>query len=81
MINIKTITQLYGCSNKFERPSANEFNEEYGCSLRKRHLWTSNRVEYTDGSCIQTTPSYIGVVRPSNFISILKYIAGKLFRN
>lgn len=79
MTNIKTITQLYGYSNTFESPSANEFKEEYGCSLRRRHLWTSNRVEWTDGSCTYTIPSYVGIVHPSNFIAILKYIARKLF--
>ena len=45
MTNIKTITQLYGCSNKFEKPSANMFKEELGCSLRKRYLWESSRIE------------------------------------
>lgn len=79
MTNIKTITQLYGCSNKMEKPSANEFKEELGCSLRKRYLWESSRIEWTDGSCTQTIPSYVGIIRPSNFISILKYIARKLF--
>lgn len=79
MTNIKTITQLYGCSNKMGKPPANEFKEEFGCSLRKRYLWESSRIEWTDGSCTQTAPLYVGIVHPSNFISILKYIVRKLF--